>query len=134
MYEHNGITFNFSDRDWHPYPPDRLRELGIGGHGVWHNPALKVGALAVRRSLQYTEFAVAKAGVDYVFTAEQEGRIDTGYVVLLERNEQVIRVIPVREIVAALEGTPPRQGRLGEYWWFNADGTPYSHNKDYIPF
>jgi hypothetical protein len=121
------VRFNFSNRDWHPFPPKRLAELGIGGNMVWHNPVLKVGALAVRRSAGYSEFPVSKAGLDYLFGAQQDGRIDTGYVVFLERGSDrtVLRAVPVNQVIASVHLTPPREGELGAYWWFTEEGIPY---------
>jgi hypothetical protein len=130
------VTFNFyADRSWHPFNPQKLTDLGINGNVIWHNSDLNVGALVVRRSAKYAEFAVSKAGIDYVFEAEQAGRIRCGFLVLLEQEGKMVCAVSVGQIITALDGVPPREGSLGPHWWFNQDGTPHSRGtSDDVPF
>jgi hypothetical protein len=122
------VTFYFFDLNWNAFPPKKLNELGVSGNQLWHNASLKVGALVVKRSAQYLEFAVSQAGLAYLHNAVQAGTtITRGYLVLMERDGQtVVKAMPASEVVAALDGIPPRQGSLGEYWWLNEDGSLYT--------
>jgi hypothetical protein len=83
--------------------------------------------LVVKKSPRYSEYAVSEAGLNYLHAAVQTGKIITGYVVLVTWSGGKLTVVqsnPVAEVVAALDGIPPRDGPFGVYWWVNPDGTP----------
>ena len=123
----DGGTFNFADRDWRAFAADRTRELGIHPNQVWHHGKTRCGALVVMKSRNYEEFALSKAGLDYLVAAHKERRINAGHVVLAcwrSGKPAVVASKPAGDVAALLADVPPRDGPLGPYWWVRADLTP----------
>ena len=113
--------FSFSDPDWRPFPSENP-----GANQLWFNASAKAGALIVNKSSQFAEYALSQARLDRLYAAERDGRVTFGYVVLAkwERAKRVVvHIRPVAEVVAELDGIPPREGPLGPYWWMNANLT-----------
>jgi hypothetical protein len=120
--------FNFTDPHWRPFPQEKLDALGVTPNQLWANSSSTAGALVVKKSASYPEYALSKAGLDYLHAAEQAGKITSGYVVLVKWDTGklvVVQIKPVAEVVAGLAGIPPRDGPFGPYWWLNADLTPH---------
>jgi hypothetical protein len=118
-------TFSFDDPHWRPFAREKLDMLHVTPNELWFNTTTKAGALIVKQSGQYAEFAISKAGLDHLHDAVRAGRIVAGCIVLVQRDSgAVVLVKDVIEVVADLNGRSPRDGRLGPYWWLNADGTP----------
>jgi hypothetical protein len=121
--------FSFTNPNWRPFAPEKLDALGITPNQLWANNRITAGALVVKKSTQYAEYALGKAGVDYLHAAVQAGKITSGYVVLAKWDAAklvVVQIKPVVEVVAELDGIPPRDGPFGPYWWMNADLTPHA--------
>ena len=124
----NGALFSFSDLNWRPFAPDKLDELGVRPNELWYHAITNAGALIVRKSNRYAEYALSQFGLDYVVTRLQAEKIQTGVVVLARSDgarRSVVTVKPVADVVAMLDGIPPRDGPLGSYWWLNPDCTPH---------
>jgi hypothetical protein len=117
-------TFSFGDPNWRPIAKETVDKLHVTPNELWFNGTTKAGALVVKQSGQYAEYAFSKAGLDYVHKAELEGRISAGITVQVQRDGIVGTIKPVTKMVADLNGRPPRDGPFGPYWWINADGTP----------
>jgi hypothetical protein len=79
---------------------------------------------------KWDEYAVSQAGLEYLQRALKEEKITQGYVVLENRLGRQVACKPVGEVLAALEGIPPKEGGLGAYWWFVADLTPQDTLKE----
>ena len=118
------LTFSYSDPNCRQIAKEHCDRLRITPNELWFNTSTNVGALIVKQSGQYAEYALSKAGLDYLLRAEQEGRIPAGIIVLVQRDGIVGTIKPVTKMVADLNGRPPREGPFGPYWWINADGTP----------
>jgi len=84
------------------------------------------------KSSKYEEYALSKAGLDYLMAALQEQRISAGEVALVCWHNGKLSVVATKSVTtvaAALTNIPPRDprdGRLGPYWWVRADLTPDS--------
>ena len=66
-------------------------------------------------------------GLEYLMKAEQEGRINTGYVVLAQANgtrPEFIAAEKAAVVHERLRDYPPREGQLGPYWWITVDFMP----------
>jgi hypothetical protein len=92
-----------------------------------HDGAI-IGAVLVLRG-RGQDFALGVAGLEYVTTAEKEGRITDAYVVLAQRSADGGR----REFIAAekaavvherLREYAPREGQFGRYWWISVEFVP----------
>jgi hypothetical protein len=122
--------FSFEDRAWRPFPKAKLDELKITPNEMTFHPnsGAGVGGLIVSKSSKFPEFPVSKTGIDYQQSALNAGKIQHSIVILWEwrDNEKfVISQTELADLVAGLKGIPPRDGRLGPYWWLNSDGTAY---------
>jgi hypothetical protein len=74
-----------------------------------------------------TDFAVNKGGLHYVYDAEQERRIETGYLLLLRRRDGKIEYVnsaPIEDAMKIVREVPPSSGEWGDYWWIPADIRP----------
>jgi hypothetical protein len=120
----NSNGFSFADPNWRPFAKAELDTLRVTPNELWFNTSSKTGALVVRQSGQYAEFALSKAGLDHLHDAVQAGRVTAGNIVLVKRDGIVTLIKPVTQMVADLDGRTPRDGPFGPYWWLNADGTP----------
>jgi hypothetical protein len=120
------FSFSFGDYNWRSFARAKLDELGVTPNQLLGNDATKRGAVVAKRAKDYSEFALNKAGVDYLQAALQEGRIKEALVILVERDRSVIvEIKPLAEVVASLDGIEPRDGPFGRYWWMNEDLTPH---------
>lgn len=120
--------FSFSDPDWRPFPADLLDTLGVTLNTLWVNSRTTAGALVVKKSNSYAEYALSQAGLDYLFKALQAQRIRAGIVVLVRSDgvrRSVVTEKSIADVVAMLDGIVPRDGPLGPYWWLNSDCTPH---------
>jgi hypothetical protein len=129
------FAFSFDDPRWKRFPQKTHDELGLVGNELFGNKSGKAGALVCSPSNKYPEVAVSKTGLDYLAAALQRGDITSGEVVFYEwegRKRVIVETLNVVDVVAALKNTPPREGRFGQYWWFNRDGTPYEDGD--VPF
>jgi hypothetical protein len=118
------FAFSFTDPDWRPFAKTDLDALHVTPNELWFNASTNSGALVVRQSGQYAEYALSKAGLDHLHDAVQDGKLAAGFIVLVQRDRTVVLVKDVAKMVGDLNGLPPREGYLGPYWWLNADGTP----------
>jgi hypothetical protein len=119
-------TFNPNDANWSMFAPTQTKALAIHPNQLWHNNNTNAGALVVTKSSKYEEYAVSKAGIDYMLAADRAQKV-TGYVVLLRWQEGKLTVVaskPIAAVAAALADIPPRDGPFGPYWWVRADLTP----------
>jgi hypothetical protein len=136
------MVFNFNDRQWRPFSQSKLRELRVLPNELWKNDSTNEGVLVVRRSRNYSEFALGKYGLDYLRKAMEEGRLSAASVVLAERDtDDVFIEKPLAEVVASLAGVEPRHAPPnGPYWWHNEDLTPqyvqgaFPYPRDETPF
>jgi hypothetical protein len=67
----------------------------------------------------------AATGIDYLFRAQEEGRIKAGFLVLMRENK-IVATKDIAAVASMVSNVAPRDGDLGPYYWFNADGTPYA--------
>ena len=84
------------------------------------------GAVIVVRG-RGQDFALGVNGLEYVVKAEQEGRINAGYVVLAQANGRRPEYIAAEKAAVVherLRAYAPREGQLGPYWWITADFRP----------
>jgi hypothetical protein len=100
--------------------------LGIRSNQVWGSIDLSAGALVVRQSDNYDEYAVNRAGLLFVHEALKAGKIKRAVLVLWQWHDdlgikKIVMQKPIAEVVASVEGIAARDG---EYWWFLANGMP----------
>jgi hypothetical protein len=86
-------VFDFADPNWRPFSQEKLDALNVSPNQLWANMTDKAGALVVRKSSQYDEFAMSQAGLKYLLAALQAGKIDDGYVVLIAWNGRKLTVV-----------------------------------------
>jgi hypothetical protein len=82
----------------------------------------RVGAVVVFQS--DADFALGKAGLDYVTAAKAEGRLDEGWVLLLRRKGnafEFVNAAPLEVVAGVVANTPSRMGQWGEFWWLPAE-------------
>ena len=116
---------NFSDTRWRTYTSEQTRTLGVYPNSLRHHADENIGALVTVKSNKYDEYAVSATGIDYLFRALEEGRIKAGYLVLMRENK-IVATKDIAAVAAMVSNVAPRDGQLGPYHWFNADGTPYA--------
>jgi len=115
---------NLSDPRWRNYTTAQTRTLGIYPNSLRHHADENIGALVTVKSNKYDEYAVSATGIDYLFRAQEEGRIKSGYLVLM-RGNIIVATKDIAAVAAMVSNVFPREGQLGPYYWFNADGTVY---------
>ncbi len=130
--------FDFPGQHWKAFAPEKAKDLGVHPNQLWFNEKSKAGALIVMKPQAYDEFAVGKAGLDYVASAHAAQRIK-GHVVLATRQHGKLAVVAhkcVADVAALLERVPPREGQWGPYWWVKNDLTPDAPTlgEDEVPF
>lgn len=84
-----------------------------------------VGALAVFQSQE--DFAIGKAGLDYILNAQRDGRIQEGYVLLLGKSGPpyvYVNSAPAAEVAEALAEEPLRDGKWGAFRWVASELIP----------
>jgi len=125
------MAFDPNDANWYLFTSDKINALRIAPNQLWANTRTRAGALVVMKSSKYDEYALSKAGLDYLMAAHQEQRISDGEVVLARWGHNgkltVVAAKPVATVAAALTNIPPRaprEGGLGPYWWIRDDLTP----------
>ena len=128
-------TFSFDDPNWRPFPRNVQRDLNLASNELWFNSDTKAGALICPLADRYPDFICSKSGLDYLHNAKQDGKITEGYVVLARWNDAgriVVRVTPIDDVVAALKGITPNQGKgsYGPFYWLKRDGA----SADEAPF
>jgi hypothetical protein len=121
--------FSYANPNWRPFSKDNLDTLHVTPNELWFNASTNSGALVVRQSGQYAEYALSKAGLDHLHDAVQAGKVTAGNMVLVKRDGIVVLIKPVAQMVADLNGRTPRDGPFGPYWWINADGTPNARSQ-----
>jgi hypothetical protein len=132
--------FSFSDLGWRSFSREKLDRLGVSPNELRAHEISNAGSLIVRKSTKYAEYALSKNGLDYLNNALHDHKIADAIVVTARwdgAKQIVVCKKPVGEVVASLEGVPPRDGPLGPYWWMNADLTPFTRSSpedDYTPF
>jgi hypothetical protein len=136
-HDKHDILFSFDTRDFRRFPQKTHDALRLVSNHLYEHTDTKIGALVAMRG-KYAEFAVSKAGLDYLWKAVSEERIPDGIVVLAYRDGGgyvVVNQMDIDDVMESLKVVPPRVGEWGEYWWFNRDGTPQrlgggpSHNQ-----
>jgi hypothetical protein len=130
------ILFSFETREWRRFPQKTHDALGLASNHLYQHTDTNIGALVAMRG-KYAEFAVSKAGLDYVWSAVSEGRSPDGIIVLAYRDGGgyvEVKQMDITDVMESIKGIPARLGEWGDYWWFNADGTPQGARKtSYTP-
>jgi hypothetical protein len=122
--------FDPNDPNWTMFAASQAKVLNIHPNQLWFNSTTNAGALVVPKSSKYEEYAVSKAGIDYVVAADRAQKI-TGLVALIRWQERKLITIackPIADVATALANIPPRDGPFGPYWWVRADLTPDGPN------
>jgi hypothetical protein len=128
--------FSFNNGGWKSSSVAALKKERIYPNQLWLSKDGKVGAL-VATKWRYDEIALSRVGLDYLDDAVKEHRIENAIVVSADWDDDnpdlrdVIAVRPLDDVLASLEGVPPRHGPLGPYFWMNSDLTPFV---DRLPF
>jgi hypothetical protein len=88
---------------------------------AWIEGQPRIGAIVVFQS--DSDFALGKAGLDYVTRAKAEGRLDDAYVLLLRKHGnryEYINSNPVEAVTKVVSEMPARAGQWGDFWWLPA--------------
>jgi hypothetical protein len=94
--------FSFDDPDWRPFAKEDLDRLRITPNELRFNVTTRAGALLVKQSGQYAEYALGKAGLDHLHDAVREERIPAGLIVLVQRDG---RTVTLKKDVAKMVAT-----------------------------
>jgi hypothetical protein len=122
------IMFDLNDPHWRRFAQKHLDSLGVTPNALWFNSETKEGALVVAKSSKWEEYALSKAGLDYLRAAIQDKKITDGFVVLADWNAGNLVVVANKSVteVTELDGMRPRNGPFGKYWWVRSDlGMPF---------
>jgi hypothetical protein len=125
MINHD-VLFSFENREWRRLPQKTHDALRLASNHIYQHADTNIGALVAMRG-KYAEFAVAKAGLDYLWSAVSEGRTPEGKVVLAYRDGGgyvVVREMDIADVMESIKDIPARMGEWGDYWWFYSNGTP----------
>jgi hypothetical protein len=91
----------------------------------WLKENPKIGAIVVFQS--DTDFALGKAGLEYVTKAKAEKRLKEAFVLLVRRGVGVnghlefVNAATIEEAEASLHNNKPREGNWGPFWWISAN-------------
>jgi hypothetical protein len=102
---------------------DRVKCKIFPNH-MFYDADQKTGVLVVMQSRSGADYALAKQGLSYLKTAQDKGgKVIQGYVVLADGdldNPTFVRQNTLDNVIKGLNGEPPREGRMGPYWWLTA--------------
>jgi hypothetical protein len=117
----------FKDARWRRYPRNRH----VSPHGLYVAGAdgTKSAALILRRTRADGDWALSQSALTYLADALREGRIVQGFVVMAER-WNVVAHATVREVVASIGDTEPRDGDWGLYFWLDTAFKPVTRLVD----
>jgi hypothetical protein len=124
----------FKDRGWRRY---RIADTAPHEVYVALDNGAKVAALPVRRTRPDGDWALGEPALKYLETALRGGRIAEAWVVLVDIKWNVLEVATVVEVLTRVRTVSPNDGRLGSFWWINAQFEPrglYSEADDAKPF
>jgi hypothetical protein len=88
---------------------------------AWIDGCPRVGAIVAFQS--DSDFALGKAGLDYVTQAKAEGRLDEAWVLLLRKQGNgylYVNSATAEAVVKVVTELPTRAGSWGEFWWLPA--------------
>lgn len=123
----------FTDPAFRPFTPRTSRRICCPNK-LWGGikDGKRIGILVVKRSSKRPngDWPLNVAGIKYVWAAEREGRIDAGYVVLVDTTDIFIAAVPIAAVVVQLHDQPTWDGQWGPFWWVTADLTPARHYED----
>jgi hypothetical protein len=93
---------------------------------AYQNDGAQIGVIVAHRS-GGTDFALNRAGLDYLLKAKEEGRI-TGAFVVLARGpnglSEFVAAEQAEKVKDNLSDVPPKVGNWGEYWWLAQNFKP----------
>ncbi len=100
-------------------PPDEARVKGVFPNRLAWIEGEPIGALVVYKG-RGNDFAVGRAGLDYLTKAQSEGRIDKAFVLLMRPNSdkgELLGTLTLEEVTVAVASLTSLSGQWGEYWW-----------------
>ena len=104
-------------------PTQAAQAKGIYPNALaWVDGNPRIGAIVVFQS--DNDFALGKAGLDYLTRAKAEGRLDEGQVSLLRKHGgryEYVNAAPVEAVTKVVAEMPARGGQWGEFWWLPAE-------------
>jgi hypothetical protein len=107
----------FTDPAWQRYSPLLTKEIGAYPNAIYFNAKENIAVVVAFRGVHET-WALNQNGEAYVFTAECDGKITAGYVVLAAGKPPVVMASkPIADVHVLLAGVPARDGDYGKYWW-----------------
>jgi len=128
MFADAGFRF-FSKRD-------RLKN-GIFPNLMYYHEVHKVGVLVVMQSQSGEDYPIARDGIRYLKAAQDKGtKVVQGYVVFAtgdQANPEYVCHDTVDNTLKQLNGEPPREGRMGPYWWMTGDMTVIAQERNTRP-
>jgi len=86
----------------------------------------KFGALQASRKAGSQDWAVNASGLDYLFAAKTQNRVNVGVVLLYDENGRLVAVEYIEQVKQNLQGVEPRFGKWGQFYWVNAAFMPAS--------
>jgi hypothetical protein len=127
------MVVNLDDGNWAPFRGPYEVVQGFRPNRVLYNSSERAAAIVIARALG-RDFALGKRAFDYLSEALAAGKIDSAWVVLVERDSTVVvGCKPLREIEPLGE---PIAGQWGPYWWLtqtfkNARQTEFAEQPDF---
>jgi|SRR5215831_4877951 len=103
-------------------PPDEAQVKDVFPNRLAWIEGETLGALVVYQG-RGNDFALGRNGLDYLTKAQNEGRIDKGFVLLMRPNSskgELLGTLTLDEVNVAVASLPSRSGQWGEYWWLPA--------------
>lgn len=79
----------------------------------------KYGALQASRKAGSQDWAVNASGLDYLFAARTQSRVDVGVVLLYDEQGRLVAAEYIEQVVQNLQGVEPAFGRYGQFYWLN---------------
>jgi hypothetical protein len=119
----------FSDPGFELFSPELVAQLGCTPNTLHQADKADVGRIRVLVSFrsEQGDWGLNRAGLDYLATAQRDGKITIGIVVLTADYQTATNAAPITTVMDALRDAPLRQGRrygYGPYHWANEDLRP----------
>jgi hypothetical protein len=116
----------FRDPDFREFMPERIEQIGCQPNTLFQaDKDISRVRMLVSYQSEIGDWGLNRAGLDYLLTAQQEGKITVGVVVLTADFTSVTKAGWIVPVFDAFRAAPLRRGRrYGPYYWSDADLRP----------
>jgi hypothetical protein len=115
---------NLTDPDFKPFSPKRMEQIGSKNpiHVATKDDVGKIARLVCSKS--QTDWLISENGAKHLVTAELEGRIEVGVIVLIANWREAANADHAVVILDKLHNVPTNDGPYGPFWPVNRDFVP----------